>query len=250
MAPKVIDQILRESKPAAAYANRQEALSSLGASIGKLDKLKAEDTITFSRFTRLENELLVKISKLRELQGVYIKALLISEPQLHGTEDISNDFDNVESLIDNCLDTLDEIKQRSDIQQALQDLKPDSVTQSNDNLADILKGMQIEHNRQIEKKQEEHNKQIEKKQEEHNKQMENLITNLSKNSSDNISTLIKSQQDNIDKLAKSNSTAAPKPSQPHFKSKESDTDFEAFRDFLPRFEHFVSKVSSDKQKLE
>ena len=62
--------------------------------------------------------------------------------------------------------------------------------------------------------------------------------------------LITKQDENIDKILKNNSSAAPKPSQPYFTSRQIDADFAAFKDFWSRFEHFTKKVASPSDKLE
>ena len=204
-------------------------MHALQTTISKLDKLSGEDTISFTRFSRLENELYGKISRLREIHGSLITTVLASEPLLMGDEELRKDSDNIESLIDTCLDDLDKLRQRSEIQQAMQQSTP--VPDGSESLSDILKCIQAENT----KIQIEQSKQMAAR----DKHMESLISNLSKSQSDNISSLITST-----------SYAAPKPSQPFFKSNETDADFETFRDFLPRFEHFVFRLKSDKHKLE
>ena len=229
MSPKAFEQVLRENKAYTAYANRQEALHTLQTAITKLDKLALEERIKFSRFSRLENELNAKISRLRELHSILIRTILTSEPLLMGNEDMGNDSATIEGTVDNCLDSLDKMRQRSEIQQALQESKP-SIN-GNECLSDVLKYMQDENVKQ-------------------NKQMTDLISSLSKNQSDNITSLITKQDEHMGKLVTNSSSAAPKPVQPMFKSEENDSDYENYRDFLPRFEHFVNKVTMDKYKLE
>ena len=229
MSPKTFEQVLRENKAASAYANRQEAFHTLGTTIAKLDKLSTQENVGFPRFSRLEKELEINISRLRELNGILVRALLASEPSLMGDAGMKKDSDAVESAIDTSLDKLDTMRQRSEIQQALQGSKP--VPDGTENLTEILKYMQDENAKQ-------------------SKQMSDLISNLSKNQSDNITSLMTKQDENMGKLVKNNSSAAPKPVQPMFKSRENDTDYENYRDFLPRFEHFVNRVATDKHKLE
>ena len=56
--------------------------------------------------------------------------------------------------------------------------------------------------------------------------------------------------ENVEKIIKSNSSAAPKPTQPHFTSTQTDADFSAFSDFWSRFQHFTKKCVKDSDKLE
>ena len=55
MAPKMYDQVLKESKVASAHANRLEALNDLSLSVTELDKLKAQSVIMVSTFKSLQN---------------------------------------------------------------------------------------------------------------------------------------------------------------------------------------------------
>ena len=65
--PKQFDEVLKEGKVAAAYAYRQEALGSLKLSVDKIDKAKADVSLSISRYQRLKSEAEVKIGKLNDL---------------------------------------------------------------------------------------------------------------------------------------------------------------------------------------
>ena len=54
----------------------------------------------------------------------------------------------------------------------------------------------------------------------------------------------------MDKLVKSHGNSGPKAIQPIFTSKNNDSDYANYRDFLSRFEFFVLKCSSDVEKLQ
>ena len=56
--------------------------------------------------------------------------------------------------------------------------------------------------------------------------------------------------ENVEKIIKTNSSAAPKPTQPHFTSKQTDADYGAFSDFWSRFQHFTKKCVGKSDKLE
>ena len=56
--------------------------------------------------------------------------------------------------------------------------------------------------------------------------------------------------ENVEKLLKNTSSAAPKPTQPFFTSKQTDADFSAFSDFWSRFQHFTKKCTNNSDKLE
>ena len=202
MAPKVYEQVLRESKVAAAYANRQEALGSLGVSIDKLDNLKSLETIPFNRFNRLKHELQVKMEKLGDLQSAFHKAVLLSEPQLQGTDEVKKDLINIEELIDSCKDSLDECKERDEIKDAMKNIKPESVPSEISSVLSDIKNNQHE-------------------------LINNLVTSLSIKQRENMQTVVTNlstaltskQTENIEKLVKTNSSAAPKPIQPIFTSR-------------------------------
>ena len=114
MAPKMFDQVLKESKVASAHANRQEALNDLSLSVTKLDKLKAQSAIRASTFKRLHAEIEVKTVKLKELQTLFHRALMLSEPALQGSEEVNNDLSNVDELIETCNETLDDLMDREE----------------------------------------------------------------------------------------------------------------------------------------
>ena len=102
MAPKMFEQVLKDAKVASALANRQEALTTLSSSLTKLDKLKGQSVIKVSTFKRLQDEIEVKIYTLKVLQTAFHRALMLSEPALHATEEIKKDVSNVEELIETC----------------------------------------------------------------------------------------------------------------------------------------------------
>ena len=75
---------------------------------------------------------------------------------------------------------------------------------------------------------------------------------------DTITKVLKSQSETtvkvVDKMLKEfshkDNSAAPRPSQPFFTSKQTEADFAAFKEFLKKFEHFTSKCISKTAKLE
>ena len=115
MAPKMYDQVLKETKVASVHANRQAALSKLSLSLTKLDKLKDQSVIKVSTFKRLQGEIEVKIETLEGLQTAFHEALMLSEPALQGTEEVKNDLYNVEELIDSCNEALDDLMDREEL---------------------------------------------------------------------------------------------------------------------------------------
>ena len=62
--------------------------------------------------------------------------------------------------------------------------------------------------------------------------------------------ILTKQDENIEKLLKLSNSGAPKPTQPHFKSSQTDADYQNFKEFFSRFEHFTKKVTSPADKLE
>ena len=60
----------------------------------------------------------------------------------------------------------------------------------------------------------------------------------------------KAHTDSMKELANSNSRSAPRPTQPFFNPKDNEKDYMNYRDFKPRFLHFVTSVKNESQKLE
>ena len=124
MAPKMYDQVLKETKVASVHAKRQAALSKLSLSLTKLDKLKDQSVIKVSNFKRLQGEVEVKIETLEGLQTAFHEALILSEPALQGTEEVKNDLNNVEELFDSCNEALDDLMDCEELKGLIQ-TKPD-----------------------------------------------------------------------------------------------------------------------------
>ena len=103
-------------------------MSRLSISLSKLDKLKDQSVIKVSNFKRLQTEIEVKINTLEGLQTAYHRALMLSEPALQGTEEVTNDLNNVEELIDSCNEALDDLMDREDLKELIQ-TKPDHTAQ-------------------------------------------------------------------------------------------------------------------------
>ena len=82
--------------------------------------------------------------------------------------------------------------------------------------------------------------------------LNNLVASQDKNAlaQDKIITTLDKNLTAVVKSQTSNSRSGPKAAQPKFKSKNNDSDYGEFNDFLSKFEFFTAKCSTDVEKLQ
>ena len=222
MAPKMYDQVLKETKVASVHAKRQAALSKLSLSLTKLDKLKDQSVIKVSTFKRLQGEIEVKIETLEGLQTAFHEALMLSEPALQGTEEVKNDLNNVEELIDSCNEALDDLMDREELKGLMQP-KPDPTAQD---LASIISA-------QVKAQTDGLSQAIATMSANQTKAISSITASQTKAIGSITANLTKQQDKNIAELIKSKENTAPKPTQPFFTSKQNDSDFANLLNGLP-----------------
>ena len=231
------NELIKSGKIEAAFLQKQVAAASVDTNVQKISKLDQVNP-NARTFSRLEQAALKSIDTLNAAVDNLNSLLLQVNPEIVSDVNYLSDRSynmNVESCLHSVIDNYIELLDTKGINYP-PDVKPS--TNQNDSLTEVLKTIATE------------NTKRDKQLAEQNKQITDLISNLSKNQSDNISVLVTKHDENIKKLTKTNSSIVPRPTQPLFKSRETDADYELFRDFLPRFKHFVSGVKKDANKLE
>ena len=231
------NELIKSGKIEAAFLQKQVAAASVDTNVQKISKLDQVNP-NARTFSRLEQAALKSIDTLNAAVDNLNSLLLQVNPEIVSDVNYLSDRSynmNVESCLHSVIDNYIELLDTKGINYP-PDVKPS--TNQNDSLTEVLKTIATE------------NTKRDKQLAEQNKQITVLISNLSKNQSDNISVLVTKHDENIKKLTKTNSSIVPRPTQPLFKSRETDADYELFSDFLPRFKHFVSGVKKDVNKLE
>ena len=211
-------EIIKTKPVLSLYTQRDTELLALENKVDKLDGLDKENP-NLRIFTRIEAESNDALMKLEKANKALIHSLLKHNPDIKSDQSYKDDQKNVRDVDFKCINA---------IESYIQVLNDKGITyppesKPNSTFSDVAQVLQ-----------------------ETTKMTNQLLTRQDENTA----KLLTSQGENIEKILKTSSAGAPKPSQPFFHSKQNDTDYATFKDFLSRFEHFTKKVANGADKLE